>query len=98
MVIKHGVLLDYSFRVGGHLRTVMFHPGSQAAVLQHAKGFHVYSRSSVEEEYLHTTETLGIEKLLFAEEYGVYVGVCKRHLKVCVGWVHESHSQILVPC
>lgn len=81
-VIKHGVLLDYSLRVGGHLRSVLFHPSSQAAVLQHAKGFHVCTRSSVEEEYLNTTETLGIERLLFAEEYGVYVGVCKRHLKL----------------
>ena len=84
MVIKHGVLPDYSFRVGGHLRTVIFHPRSQAAVLQHAKGFHVYTRSSVEEEYPSAAETLGIERLLFAEEQGVYIGVCKRHLKVCV--------------
>ena len=84
--LKHGILPDYSFRVKSHLRTVIYDPKSQCSVLHLAKGFSRYSRSSLNNNHI-TEENVGLEKLLFAEEYNLYVGVCKYHLKVRQHWL-----------
>lgn len=84
--IKHGLLQEYSFRAGAHLRTVIFHPETGTSILHHAKGYSVYCGSRVEEE--HSDGNTGIEKLLYAKGQDLYVGVCKYHLKVSLHTVH----------
>lgn len=78
MEIKHGVLANYSFRVGGCLRTVIVQPNTQTFMLHHTRGCSVYQRSSLQGEF----EPGEADTLLYAPEHCLYVGICKYHVKV----------------
>ena len=83
--IKHGLLPDYSFRVKSHIHTVLFQPQLQSSVVHHASGYGRYGRGLAEDEF----ESEGcskIERLLRAEKHSLYIGMCKYHIKVCVGY------------
>ncbi len=87
--MKHGVLLDYSYRARSHVQTVIFHPESQSCVVQHRQGYSRYSQGRVVEEV--EGEGQGGGRLLYAEEQDLYVGVCKYHLKVNSGLLQVGY-------
>ena len=98
MEIKHGVLADYSFRVGGRLRTVIVQPDTQTCVLHHTRGCSVYQGRSLQGEF----EPGEVDTLLYAPEHCLFVGVCKYHIKVqwskwwSLTYIHTyMHSRLL---
>lgn len=99
--IKHGILPDYSFRVKGHVHSVLFDPANQCSTVHHSKGMSVYHRRKLEQEIQSDGErNKDVTKLLHASKYGLYVGVCKSRLKllnssfVCF-YERESETRIV---
>lgn len=100
MHIKHGLLPDYNYRSEGHVCSVLFQPKTQTTITHHSKGFSVYQRRRLEGTFERQEPTRDIDMLLHAEEYDLYVGVCRYHLKLlnksfeCV-YERESDSRIV---
>lgn len=90
LALHHGIRRDFSLKASASLRTVVFHPHSQGSVLQHDSGYWVCARADVREEHAALAMRCGcsrVERLLFAEDLGLYVAVCSQHLKVNSGEV-----------
>ena len=80
MDIKHGLLHDYQFRVGGHINSVLYNPQSQTTVVHHVNGFTAYHRKATEDRFDQTDLAKKVDKLLFDKSHDVYVGVCQNSL------------------
>lgn len=98
--IKHGILPDYSLRVKGHIRSVLFDPKSQSSTIHHAKGTSVYHRRKSEKDVEYNEKTKDIVQFLHASKYGLYVGVCRSCLKLLnasfeCSYVRESEGRIV---
>lgn len=97
--IKHGILPDYNFRAKSHIHSVLFDPKNQHTTVHHVKGVSVHHRRKLESELEHDDKTGDVIKLLSAWQHGLYVGVCKSHLKLLNSsfkcfYMRESESRI----
>ena len=80
--ITHGMHKDYTIRIGGHVKTVLFYPRMKSCIVLHAGGICRYNKDELVEEF-HNEGVYGdIDKLLHSTELGVYIGVCKRKMKL----------------
>lgn len=80
--ITHGMHKDYSIRMGGHIKTVLFYPRMKSCIVLYAGGICRYNKNELVEEF-HDEGVYGnIDKLLHSGELGVYVGVCKQKMKL----------------
>lgn len=82
MEIKHGLLPDYQFRVGGHVTSVLYNPQTQTSVIHHVKGFTMYHRKAIEDKFDRADLAKKVDMLLFDESHDVYVGVCQHSLMI----------------
>lgn len=74
--LKHGLLPDYQCRLTGHIKSVIYRPHTQTAVVHHAGGFTVYVRGKVERSAESADLAKRVDRLLYDEVHDVYVGVC----------------------
>lgn len=80
--LKHGVHKDSVLRLDGHIKTVLYSPRIRAYTILHSNGMSRYVNTRLDEELDDTSVTDDIDKLLYAADFGVYVGVCSQRLKL----------------
>lgn len=80
--LKHGMHKDYTLRLKGHIRTVLYNPKRKTCTVFHSEGIHRFIRDEQTEEHPTTDAMSDINNLLHASDFGVYVGVCKHKLKL----------------
>lgn len=73
---------DYTLRIDGHVRTVLYYPKIKSCTLLYSGGISRYNSNELGEEFKDISVTNNIDKLLHSAELGVYVGVCKHHMKL----------------
>ena len=66
----------------GHIKTVLYSPRIRAYTILHSNGISRYVNTTLDEDLHDTSVTDDIDKLLFAVDFGVYVGVCRKKLKL----------------
>lgn len=80
--LKHGVHKDSVLRLDGHIKTVLYSPRIRAYTVLHSGGICRFVNSTLDEDLHDTCVTDDIDKLLYAVDFGVYVGVCRQRLKL----------------
>ena len=80
--LKHGMHKDYTLRLKGHIKTVIYNPQRKTCTVFHSEGIHRFIKDEMTEEHPVNDTMLDIGKFLHASEFGVYVGVCKHKLKL----------------
>ena len=80
--IKHGLHMDYTLKLGGHIKTVLYYPKKQSCTIVFSGGVHRYLKNELDEQFEEDSVTSDIDKLLHAAEFGVYVGVGRNKLKL----------------
>lgn len=91
--LKHGLISDYQHRVAAHVKSVIFHPGSQLTIVHHTKGFAVYSRNGLEKTADSADLAKSIDRLLYEETHDVYVGVARAGLMLL-----DREFEVLYEC
>lgn len=93
--ITHGMHKDYSIRLSGHIKTVLFYPKIKSCTVLYAGGICRYNSNELCEEFHDASVIDDIDKLLHSTELGVYVGVCKLKMKLLnrsFQLLHEAES------
>lgn len=80
--ITHGMHKDYTIKIAGHVKTVLYYPKIKSCTVLHSGGICRYNSNEFGGEFHDTGITSNIDKLLHSAELGVYVGVCKHGMKL----------------
>ena len=80
--ITHGMHKDFILRLDGHIKTVLYYPKIKSCTVLYSKGICRYNSDELKEDFRDETLVCDVEKLLHGVDVGVYVGVCKRKLKL----------------